>query len=241
MESTVDMKTTVLLVEFLVAGALVSLVLGLCAYSFFPDDVERIFNNLFQCTSASIGILYATIFIAISYGAGILSEYIGLHIFEGRHDEIKKDRIRTYVKKLQNENIHLEKNPIFRNLAEVPPERITKKQARSCIGPMRFYVLKESPYLYQDIDSQLHRLRLIRIMVLVEVCLIVAIGWRLCYNLVVHHYFSAPLACALIFFGGVIVVNYKAILDRFNRYCRAVERSYKALVFDKKPTREGEP
>ena len=100
---------------------------------------------------------------------------------------------------------------------------------------MLFHVLKESPYLYQDSASQLHRLRLIRILVLVEVCLIVAIGWRICYNLV-HHYFSAPLMVALIFFGGVIVVNYKGILDRFDRYCRAVKRSYKALVFDKKDT-----
>lgn len=238
------MKTTVLIVEFLVAGILVSLAVVFCAYSIFSDDITGIFNdfhqvfhdstketfNEYQNLPLSTSILVTTIFIAIAYGVGILSEYIGLSIFEGRLDTIKKNRMRKYLKELKENGADLEKNPILKKFEGIPPEKITKKQAISCIGSMRFNVLKESPELYQDIASQLHRLRLIRILFLVEVILLVGIVCLVGRSLL-NGDFSLLSMGALIFFGAVAYANFRAIMSRFDRYCRAVERSYKALMF----------
>jgi len=43
-----SVQTTVLIVEFLIAGALVSLALVVFAYSFFPDQTQDIFDVLVQ-------------------------------------------------------------------------------------------------------------------------------------------------------------------------------------------------
>jgi len=244
-----SVQTTVLIVEFLIAGALVSLALVVFAYSFFPDQTQDIFDVLVQYQLPStedqyqsaeppsivyvpIAVLLTTIFIAIAYGVGILFEYIGLTLFEGWHDEIKRDHMKKYLKELEDDKVDLSKSPILRKFEGKSPEEITKEQARSCIGPMRFYVLMKSPELYQDIASQLHRLRLIRIMFFVEFILMVAVAWQVLRNLTSKEIPSLPLMFTLVFLLIVLITNFKAILSRFSRYCRAVERSYKALLVD---------
>ena len=218
------MRTTMLIIEFLVAGILVSVALLLCGVSFFPDQTSAIIEN-FSSVPVSVQVLLGTIFVSIAYGVGIFSEYVGLSIFEGQLDRIKGKRMIKYLKDLKDEKVDLEKSCILKKFKEIPPEKITKKQAKSCIGPMRFYVLRESSSLYQDIASQIHRLRLIRILFLVEIILIAAVFGQLIQR------FSPYMIGVLVFLIAVAVVNYKAIMSRFNRYCRAIERSYKVLVF----------
>ena len=228
------MKTTMIIVEFLIGGILILIALSFCFASFFPGTVHDFsdYFNRFQSsfdedTFLFAGALLSTVFVAIAYEVGILLEFIGLHTFEWRHDVVKKNRMRKFLRKLEEDNVNLGKSPILRKFKGVPPDRITKKQARSCIGPMRFYVLNESPSLYQDIESQLHRLRLIRFLFFVEVLLFLAVFRQLVREP------SCLLKILLIFFGGSAYLNYRAIVDRFGRYCRAVERSYRTLVFDR--------
>jgi hypothetical protein len=225
------MKTTVLIVEFLVGGILVSLAMVFCVASVFPgvsiipDEIEAIIEDLGQYPSLPVGVVLVTIVAAIAYGVGVFSEFIGLHLFEGRHDKIKRQYLIKYLKELKGDGINLKKSPLLKRFDKIPPDKITKEQARSVIGPIRFYVLKESPYLYQDIASQIHRLRLIRILFLVEIILIVAVAGQL------HQEFSSHLIYALLFLVIIAIANVFAILDRFNRYCRAVLRSYRVLIF----------
>ena len=149
-----------------------------------------------------------------------------IDIFEWRLNKIKRKRLIKYLKGLNDNGMDLEVSPLLKMFKGISPSKITEEQARSIIGPMRFYVLKESPYLYQDIASQIHRLRLIHILFLVEVILIVAVCGQLLQG------FSWYPICALIFLIVLAIVNVKAAMNRFNRYCRAIERSYRVLVFD---------
>jgi hypothetical protein len=59
----------------------------------------------------------------------------------------------------------------------------------------------------------------------VEIILIAAVFGQLIQQV------SPYMIGVLVFLIAVAVVNYKAIMSRFNRYCRAIERSYKVLVF----------
>ena len=91
---------------------------------------------------------------------------------------------------------------------------------------MRFYVLMKNPELYEDISSQLHRYRLLRMLFLAVVLFIVGIAVQMIYE-------SSPfLSCALMFLIVIAVLDVAVIYDRFNRYCRAIERSYTVLMLD---------
>lgn len=221
------MKTTALIIEYLMAGVLVDLALALCVASFFPIQIETILASFNQYESLPVNVLLTTVFAAVAYGTGIFTEFLGFSLFEGFHDEIKRKRIIKYVKDLKENKMKLDESPILRILEETEPDGITKEQARKCIGPMRFYVLMESPILYQDIAYQLHRLRLIRILFIAEVIVMVAVSYQL-YQLT-----SLPLAGLFGFLLLTIYATFKAILHHFNRYCRAVERSYRALIYER--------
>lgn len=220
------MKTTSLFIEYLLAGVLVMVALVILAASVFPIQIKEILDYFEQYRSLPVSVLLATLFVSIAYGIGILTEFLGFWLFEGFHDNIKKKRMAEYLKDLKEDNVDLARSPILKKLEGVPPDEITKKQARSCIGPMRFYVMKENPNLYHDIEYQLHRLRLIRILFIAEVIIMVAVAWQLKQNA------SKPLLSVLVFFIVTVTITFMAIKHYFNRYCRSVERSYKALVFD---------
>jgi hypothetical protein len=83
------MKTTALVIEYLMAGVLMLLALGVWVVLFFPDWVGRALE--FFDESVSAGILLSTVFVAVAYGFGIFTEVFGLNLFEGKHDEIKKE------------------------------------------------------------------------------------------------------------------------------------------------------
>ncbi len=213
-------------VEFFVSGILVLLALAICVATLSPRDIETILNYLDQYQSLPVGVLLSTIFIAIAYAVGVLSEFIGRITFEPLLDVIKRKYFRGYIKRLEESEVDLTRSPILEKIKGVRSGEITKEEARSCIGPMRFYVLMKSPELYRDIGSQMNRFRLLRVMFIVEMILIITVLLQL------FREFSSPLSYALIVLGMIICVNIMAIKDRFHRYCRAIERSYSALVFD---------
>ncbi len=216
------MKTTVLIVEFLVAGTLVVLAVGVFLSCFFQSEMQRALTwlNQYQDLAAPLATI---IFVAIAYSVGVLLESIGLELFEWKLDEIKTERMKKYLKENQKD---LKNSSIFNEYAG-DPEKISKDQAVSWMGDMRFYVLMKSPTLYEEIESQINRLRLVRVSFLAEFILIVAVILRLRQNP------SLFLDCILLFLMITAILTVWAIMKRFHRYCRAIERSYKMLVLEK--------
>ncbi len=225
------MKTTALFIEYMVAGTLILLAVIFWVVLFFPSYMETILIYL-EGKSLPVSVLLTTVFIAIAYGAGICTEVFGLWLFEWKHNRIKKKWLREYLKDFEENDVDIAKSSILRPLKGIPPDRITEKHAKSCIGPMRFYVLMESSKLYQDIAYQLHRLRLIRILFIAEVIALIAVCVKLLQTLLSHQDISYYVG-ALILLTALVIATYIAIVHHFNRYCRAVLRSYVALVFDK--------
>lgn len=77
------MKTTTLIIEWLIGGILVSLALVILAFSFFPHEMQGVLSwfNVPQ-SPAAYEALVATIVTAIVYAVGVLSEFIGRALFE---------------------------------------------------------------------------------------------------------------------------------------------------------------
>ena len=107
------MKTTAIMIEFLVAGLLVFLTLFLLALSFFPGEMQLFLDqiNKSQHWLAKAPFLI-TILISVAYGFGVLFEYLGVIAFEWIHKIIKRKRIKDYHKK--NKSI-LTNSPIFKD------------------------------------------------------------------------------------------------------------------------------
>ena len=228
------MRTTMLLVEFLVAGILVLLALIFLGISIFPSKEQAILDLFHQEYCLSAGALLATIFVAVAYPVGVFSEYLTRDFFEDKLEEIRMNRMRIY---LEENHANLRKSPILEKYASIPPTDIstiiTKEEARKCTGPMRFHVLMENTELYREIESQLHRLRLMRTLFLVVVLFLAAAVSRLIVTWYLHQDISLFLLVVIVFFVLAAFADFKAIKDRSHRYCRAVERSYRALVLDR--------
>ena len=219
------MKTTVLIIEYLFAGILVLLVLTLLAIVLFPQ-LQSTLGKLFSAhaTLDAVAPILAAILTAIAYGTGLVAEFVGGEVFEWWLRRIKRVRLTKY---LRDNHTNLRKSPILAEYAETPLDQITVSDEKTrLVGAMRFYVLMQSQTLYQEIESQLNRFRLIRVLFLVEVILALAIIWRL------FHVPSLPLVYCLVLVLLTAVTNAAAVGRRFHRYCRAVERSYRVLVLD---------
>jgi hypothetical protein len=82
--------------------------------------------------------------------------------------------------------------------------------------------------LYEEIESQLNRLRVIRILFWVEVILTIS---GVVYAIT---HFSGDWSVVVIPLVPLATAGFTiwAIIDRYNRYCRAVERSYTVLCLD---------
>jgi len=76
------MKTTALIVEYLMAGILVALALALCVVSFFPGQIQTMLTFFDQYKSLPVNVLLTAVFIAIAYGIGIFTEFLGFSSFE---------------------------------------------------------------------------------------------------------------------------------------------------------------
>lgn len=187
------MRTTMLIVEILVGGVLISLALGAFLASFFYDidtiygHIETIFNTggIDQSQSFFAGalLLLSTVFIAIAYTVGVFSEPIAREIFERRLlNKVQEGYVGEYLDMLEKKYaIKDPKDPISRRLKENydSSKKNGKNQVRFPTGDMRFYVSMKSPELYQNIVLQLHRFRLMRMLFVAEFIFIVAIIMQL--------------------------------------------------------------
>jgi hypothetical protein len=214
------MKTTAIMIEFLVAGLLVLLALFLFALSFFPGEMQLFFDQIGKAQHLPDKAPFLiVIIISVAYGFGVLFEYIGVITFEWIHKIIKRKRIKDYYD--SNEPI-LTNNPIFKNYNSNALNQNDKKKG-SFHGEMRFYVLKENSALYSEIELQLNRLRLIRVLFFVTVILLAAVLGQLFLKFTVGKLMLSLFILMIAFFNVI------AILHRFNQYCRAIERSFKML------------
>ena len=220
------MKTTVLIVECLFGGVLVLLALVLLIASLFPQPVGALGSLLSECEFFdSTWSILAVILGAVAYGVGLISEYVGGEVFEWLLRRIKRTRLAKY---LRANHANLNKSPILDEYQSVRPEEIVvTKEATKLIGEMRFHVMMESPDLYREIESQLNRFRLIRVLFLVEVIVTLAITIRMLRS------YTPFLGCLLGLILAFACATVAAVGRRFDRYCRAVERSYKVLVLDR--------
>jgi hypothetical protein len=220
------MKTTVLIIEYLFGGVLVLLALMLLVASLFPPLMGALGSFLRHCEFPdSIRSILAIIFAAVVYGVGLISEYVGGEIFEWWLKRIKRARLAKYLRK---NYANLGKSTILAEYAAVPLEQISvTEEAIELIGAMRFHVMMESPELYQEIESQINRFRLVRVLFLVEVIVVLAMTIQML------RVPSPILVCLLVLVLVLAVANVSAVKRRFERYCRAVERSYKVLVLDR--------
>ena len=223
------MKTSMLIVEFLVGGILVFLALVFFFSSFFFGDIFVILNILFQdqpplsnflqklyqFLSQDTGalLLFSTIFIAIAYTLGVFSGLFVRIFFEWMLDGIKKSRLQEYFDDLKK--VHMNPNQIL-FLKDLEPG-----QDQLPAGDMRFYVLMKSPELYQDIASQLHRYRLMRILFLAEIILISAIIVQLLRD------FFSPLMWNLALIVVIVVLTFPRVYYRLKQYCWSVKESEK--------------
>ena len=226
------MRTTMLFIEFLMGGILV-LVALIFLVSVSPSKEQAIIDLFDENGCLSGGVLLSTIFVAAAYTIGIVSEYITRGLFEGKLDEIKINRMRIYLKE-NYEN--LRKSPILKKYLKIPLNKIDaeigKKEALECIGPMRYHVMMENSELYQEIESHLHKLRLTRILFLVVGLFFIGTVCRLFVTRYLYQDFSLFLLAVLVLLAPTAYINFRAIKDRSDRYCRAVERSYRVLVLD---------
>jgi len=219
------LNTTAIMVEALIAGILVLLALLLLAMSVFPSEVQTFFIKISNSQSLLAEAPLLVIVIAIAYGFGVLFEFIGLIAFEWWFDKIKRNRLIEYLN--SNRSI-IAGSPILKKYVNSSSKKVDVKEeeARSCIGTMRFYVLMKNSALYSEIESQMNRLRLIRVLFLVELILLFAIGGQLLQK------FSLSMFSLWMLVVVIAIANIEAIRKRFHRYCRAIERSYQLLMLE---------
>lgn len=222
-------KTSALILELLVGGILVSFSIGLLIFSISPAEVQLMLARFNQLQSfPGKEAFFAAIFTATVYGIGLISESCEMDIFEKWLDKIKRKRLRKFIKR--NESIFKDDDVLRGYVALLDNDKDLDKKIEaegpSSIGEMRFYVLMKSPPLYGEIESQIGRGRLIRILLFAEVILSIAIFVLLCRtrSLVLIAIFGV-----IILLGGATAW---AVKVRFERYCRSIERGYKAIRLD---------
>jgi hypothetical protein len=212
------MQTTALIIEYLVGGTLILLGLFYLVCGLCPGHTQSWLQTCQALKEQTI--LVTFVLAAVAYAVGVISEPIGRMLFEWfPHRWIACWRLSKYLKEYR---LQRDRSPLFKGRKD---EDLVRK-ANEVIGQMRFHVLKENPQLYHEIESQINRLRLLRVLVVAELLALVATGWHLWQNPS-----SGILRCVLGALLSVTLANLVAVCNRLARYARAVERSYAELVF----------
>ncbi|MBI3698539.1 MAG: hypothetical protein HY238_27320 [Acidobacteria bacterium] len=160
---------------------------------------------------------------AIAYSMGVIAEFAARGFFEEKLYRTKQKRLPRFVRE---NRANLRKSPILEEYYDNPEAPIDEKTAKEKVGQMRFEILRLNPDLSREVEVQINRSRLIRVLFFVEVLCIVGVLLHLWRAV------SAPLVISLLFLVALLYVNWRAIEYRFDRYCLTVERAYKVLVLD---------
>ena len=76
------MDTTKLIVEYLVSGTLTVVAILAVAASWFPNELGDLLDLLESAPILTNEVILTTVFIALAYALGIISEYVGEKSFE---------------------------------------------------------------------------------------------------------------------------------------------------------------
>jgi len=235
------METTKVIIEYVIAGILMIFALVLLFMSIFSVTFDTIGKFIISIPSAdktsdiissANGLISSICFLAVAYSLGVISEYMGMISLEWMIEREKKSRFPKFI----DQNLKdLDKSPLLKGF-----ENKTKKEIEShalqLYGQMRFHVMELSETLYAEIENQLNRVRLTRVMLLVEVIFIISLSIQL---------FSSSINSnvATVMFVTMItlsIITFQSIKKRFERYCRSIERSYKEIVFCSEVVKEND-
>jgi len=218
------MGTTKLTAEFVIAGVIIVFALLLLVGSIFPFfEIAMSFIETHSTWLSANWALLAVVAISVAYGFGVISEYLGLITFEWLLDIVKEKRMQGYI---ATSPILVQISPLLLKYKSGDTVQMTRKEISNFYGDMRFHVMMKNSQLYAEIEAFINRFRLIRVLFLAEVIVLVSFIIQLIKN------FSSPTAIALIFTALIAWANFYAVKYQFEHYCRAVERSYKALLID---------
>ena len=218
------MKTTEVILEMLVAGALATGSLLLLFWSVRPAEVERSLATIAARVAAHVaGPVGAVLLGAAAYSAGILSEYVARAFFEPWLNGTKRRRLQKLVDDYKSK---LEVSPILREFGREETPQIDDRGAKEKVGQMRFEIRRLSSEHARDVESKVNRMRLVRVLFFVEIfCILSTLFW-------LWRRWSPALLLLCLFLAAVLFINWKAVLYRFDRYCLTIERAYKGLVLD---------
>lgn len=221
---------TSLLVEFLIAGQLVLYAFLLLTVSLLPDALQRELLDWLNSNLLALDRLLPLLAlpaISLAYGLGMLAEIATRTLFDRLLVRIRLHRLGAFSR--ANAGL-LASDPLFRPYAGADPDKVTIKDT-SLIGDLRFVVMHKSERLYKEIEAQINQLRILRVLFVFLALTALALVVLLVRQI-------AGLLTGLVTGGAVLIavlllLDFFAIRNRYDRYCRAVVLSYKALLLDK--------
>ena len=233
-------KTTDLTLELLIAGVLILTSVAMLILSFIlpPDWLTSlrqfittpgaVMDNIVKW-AGSVLVVSLPLATAISYAVGVVAESVAREALEyWWHNAVKRKSLTRYFK--ANRDV-LSKSPIFKKYADqpAPGQELVIRDADVLIGEMRFYVMMKHDKLYREIELHLNQLRIIRVLLFASLIGTLAMGMVLWRGLFSDRILGWSM---LIFTTLLLIATARATHGRFERYCRAVERAYKALMIN---------
>lgn len=217
-------KTTDLTLELLVGGVLILTSVVILVFSVVapPNWLGLLAQIRSDYNVADISDKMSVLFLAvslplataISYAIGLVAETVAREALEyWWHNAVKRKSLEEYFKAHFDV---LSRSPILKKYASrIAPEKEVGRRADVLIGEMRFYVMMKDERLYREIELHLNQLRIMRVLL-----------FALLFS-------SKTLEVSFLVVNGLLsLATARAIHSRFHRYCRAVERSYQALMID---------
>lgn len=223
------MKTTELIVEVFVGGTLVLVAMAFGLWSWFPAAAEWALGRYTKELVPSFGAAVPVVLAALAYAMGIIAEFTARGLLEWRLDRVKLARFENF--RADNEEL-LKNDPLLGRFFRALPQREPRskdgrKRYRDAVtrivGLMRFAVMHRSPDLSRAVESHVKRMRVLRMLALVQALFLVGVLPRCFFPP------SGIVGVICVIVLGMVVVTYFAIQDRFNRYCREIERGYLVL------------
>jgi hypothetical protein len=217
------MDTTKLIVEYLIIGILVVLSIVFLVFNISPQEFIPVVDLMNPNASLIGTTAFIIILLPIAYGIGIVAEYLGMLLYEWRFNAVKEKRFSPFVERNFS---WLLKEELFKDLVK-KDRPVPAGIGLKLYGEMRFFILMNSTYLYAEVERQLNQVRILRSFTIAEIIFVLGFAVQLIMG---GNFVSASIG--LISMILLIVSNIAAVDYRFNHYCRAIERSYKALKLE---------
>ena len=221
------MKTTLIVFEYLAAGNLVILAILILGINSGIIEYEKIAGSVVDVLGTGNSLIIAFVLLSITYSVGVVSEYLGWLAFEWRLNAIKRTRIKAYL--IANRS-KLTCSPVLSGY-EIDIKKWTPYM-QSCLtrlhGEMRFFLMENSKGFAEEIASHIGKMRLVRVLFLVQFLFCVSMVLRLKTGYIQSWVWMVIYILIIFMFANGIAINQK-----FKRYCRSIERGYKTMVLDK--------